>query len=55
MCPNVRPGSNDAVFIEHQLQEKHMTANKTLYMAFVDLEEAFDRVPRDVVWWTMCK
>ena len=48
-------GSNDAVFIVHQLHEKYMTANKSLYMAFVNLEEAFNRVPRDVVWWTMCK
>ena len=46
-------GTTDAIFIVRQLQEKHLTANKPLYMAFVDLEKAFDRVPQDVIWWAI--
>ena len=36
------------------MQEKYLAAkNKPLYFAFVDLEKAFDRVPREVLWWAM--
>ena len=47
--------TTDAIFIVCQLQEKHLAANKRLYMAFVCLEKAFDRVPRDVIWWAKRK
>ena len=48
MCTSVR-GTNDTVFIVCHLYEKHMTANKPLYMASIDMEEAFDQVLRDVI------
>ena len=35
-------GITDAIFVVRQLQEKYLAANKRLYMAFVDLEKAFD-------------
>ena len=28
---------------------------KKLYFGFVDLEKAFDMVPREVISWAMCK
>ena len=37
------------------MQEKYGAADKWLYLAFVDLEKAFDRVPREVLWWAMRK
>ena len=44
--------TTDAIFIVRQLQEKYLARNKELWMAFVDLEKAFDRVPQ-VVWWAL--
>jgi Reverse transcriptase (RNA-dependent DNA polymerase) len=45
-------GTTDAIFIVRQLQEKFL-AKKDLWMAFVDLEKDFDRVPREVLWWAL--
>ena len=46
-------GTTDAIFIARQMQEKYRSVKKPLYFAFVDLEKAFDRVPRDVLWWAL--
>ena len=43
-------GTTDDIFIMRQVQEKHQ-AKKKLYYAFVDLEKAFERVPREIVRW----
>ena len=48
-------GSTDAIFVVRQLQEKYLAVNKRLYMAFVDLEKAFDCVPRKVIWCALRK
>ena len=48
-------GTIDAVFILRRLQEEYLDREKKLYMCFVDLEKAFDRVPRKVLEWAMRK
>ena len=46
-------GTTDAIFIVRQMQEKHIERDTKLYYAFLDLEKAYDRVPRDVIYWSL--
>ena len=43
--------TTDGIFIVRQLQAKYLAKKKYLWMDFVDLEKAFDRVTREVDWW----
>jgi len=48
-------GTTDAIFMAGQMQDNFRVKGKKLYFAFVDLEKAFDRVPREVISWAMRK
>ena len=48
-------GITDAIFAVQQMQEKYLAVNKRLYMVFMELEKAFDRIPRKVIWLALRK
>jgi len=41
--------TTDAIFTVRQMQENFTVKGEKLYFGFVDLEKAFDRVPREVI------
>ena len=45
----------DVIFIVRRVQEEFQKKDKKLYMCFVDMEKAFDRMPRKVMEWAMRK
>ena len=46
-------GTTDVIFIVRKLQQKILDKNKNLHFAFIDLENAFIKVPPKVLWWAM--
>ena len=47
--------TTDAMFALRMLIEKYRKGQKELYCAFVDIDKAYDRVPRKKLWYCMRK
>jgi galactose-1-phosphate uridylyltransferase len=43
----------EVIFMIRQLMEMHRKQKKDLHMIFIDLEKAYDKILRNIMWWTL--
>jgi len=44
-----------SIYLLRQLIERFRERKRNLHVVFIDLEKNYDKVPREVLWWTLMK
>ena len=47
--------TTEAIHLLRQLIERFREMKRNLHMVFIDLEKVFNKVPKEVLWWTLMK
>ena len=47
--------TTEAIFLIRQVIERYREQKKDLHLVFIDLEKAYDKITRNVMWWSLDK
>jgi hypothetical protein len=45
----------ETIFLIRQLMKRYMKQKKDMHMIFISLENAYDKVPKNIMWWVLQK
>ncbi|GMQ01954.1 hypothetical protein CsSME_00048401 [Camellia sinensis var. sinensis] len=45
----------EAIYLLRRVIEKYKEKKRDIHIVFIDLEKAYDRVSRDIIWWVLEK
>jgi hypothetical protein len=45
----------EAIFLIRQVMEQFREQKKDLHIVFINLEKAYEKIPRNVMWWVLDK
>ena len=47
--------TTEAIFLIRQVMERFREQKNDLHMVFIVLEKAYDKIPKNVMWWALDK
>ena len=47
--------TTETIFLIRQVMERFREQKNDLHMIFIDLEKVYDKIPRNVMWWSLNK